>query len=101
MTKDELAEALGCRLAERCTRGELDGALPGGRDVFLENLKHTSSDNLIAGFLKCSVCGRMTMPVGKAVWFAAYARTVEDWIKFLIGWQRHTGQCCHDIDKPE
>jgi hypothetical protein len=100
MTKEELAEALRSRLAERCLRGELDGTLPNGHDNFLQNLENTSHDNLIAGFLKCSVCGQMSMPVQEAVRFARYCDTADDWIKFLVGWQQQFGGCRHETDKP-
>jgi hypothetical protein len=100
MTKEQLGESLRSRLAERCLRGELDGTLPGGREAFLENLNSTTDDNLIAGFLKCSVCGRMSMSVQEAVRFANYCDTADDWIKFLVGWQQQFGGCRHETGKP-
>ncbi len=100
MTEDELAEALRHRLAEGCERGELDGVLPGSRKAFLERLENASPDWLIAGHLRCSVCSRMTMPIEQAVRFAAHAKTADEWIKFLVGWQHQFSACRHDIDGP-
>ena len=100
MTKEELGEGLRSRLTQKCKRGELDGNLPDGRESFLENLKNTSDDNLIVGFLKCSVCGQMSMSVPEAVRFAKHCETADDWIEFLVGWQHQFGGCRHDIGRP-
>lgn len=97
MTKEQLGEGLRSRIAQRCRRGELDGVLPGDREIFLENLKGTSHDNLIGGFLKCSVCGRMSMSMENAVRFAIHCETADDWVKFLVGWQQRFGRCNHNI----
>lgn len=101
MTKEQLGEGLRSRLAEKCLRGELDGTLPNGRESFLHIVENISHDNLIAGFLKCSVCGKVTMPIERAVRFAEYCDTADDWIKFLVGWQQQFGGCRHEIEKPD
>lgn len=95
MTKDELAETLRTKLTERCERGELDASLPAGREPFLETLRQTSHDDLIAGFLKCPVCGEMAMPVERAAQLAAHLRGVDDWIKGIAIWRQHFGRCHH------
>jgi hypothetical protein len=100
MTKDQLGEGLRSRLAERYLRGELDQTLPGSRETFVKSLNGISHDNLIAGFLRCAVCGRTSMSVEEAVRFAAHCDTADDWIRFLVGWQEQFGGCRHDIDKP-
>ncbi|HVB33600.1 MAG TPA: hypothetical protein VNJ52_04380 [Patescibacteria group bacterium] len=100
MTKEQLGESLRSRLAQKCTRGEMDGNLPSGRESFSENLKNTNDDNLIVGFLKCAVCGQMSMSVEEAVRFAGHCETADDWVRFLVGWQQQFGWCCHDIGKP-
>lgn len=100
MTKDELAEGLRARLAEKCRRGEMDQTLPGGREPFLRDLENADHDSLIASFLKCSECGRISMAVPKAVAFAKHCDTADDWIKFLIGWRHLSGGCRHDRDAP-
>jgi hypothetical protein len=100
MTKEELAEGLRSRLAEKCRRGEMDRTLPSGRDSFLQNLENADHDSLITGFLKCSVCGRISMSVGQAVTFAKHCDTADEWVKFLIGWQHLSGGCRHDTSAP-
>jgi hypothetical protein len=95
MTKDELAEALRSQLAEKCRRGDLDASLPAGRESFLENLRNIPQDNLIGGFLKCSICGRLTMPIDRATQLATHLNTVEDWIKGLAIWRERFGGCEH------
>lgn len=101
MTKEELAEGLRSRLAQRCRRGELDATLPNGRESFLENLQKINHENLIGGFLRCSVCGRMSMSMEEAVKFARHCGSADEWIKFLIGWQQHFGSCRHDAASPK
>lgn len=96
MTKDELAESLRSRLAEKCRRGEMDRTLPTDRNSFLQNLETFDHDSLITSFLKCSACGRQTMSVQEAVRFARHCDSAEDWVKFLVGWQRLSGGCHHD-----
>ncbi len=86
------------RLSEKCRRGELDKTPPNGRESFLHNLEDTSQENLIAGFLKCSVCGQMAISVQEAVRFAKHCESADDWIKFLIGWQQLFGGCRHESD---
>lgn len=100
MTKSELAEGLRSRLAQKCLRGELDGTLPSSRKSFLQNLERVSHDNLIGGFLRCSVCGRMSMSVEQAVRFAGCCETADEWTRFLVGWQQRFSGCLHDIEKP-
>lgn len=100
MTKDELAEGLRARLAEKCRLGEMDRTLPSGRESFFESLEKADHDSLIAGFLKCSKCGRMSMSVPRAVRLAKHCNTADDWVKFLIGWQQLSGGCRHDGDVP-
>lgn len=100
MTKSELAEGLRSRLADRCRRGEMDRSLSDGRDAFLRNLETVDHDTLIAGFLECSICGRKSMSVEEATRFARHCSTAEEWVKFLIGWQRIVGGCHHDVDLP-
>lgn len=95
MTKEELAETLRTKLGERCERGELDASLPAGREPFLETLRNTTQDDLIAGFLKCPTCGKLAMPVNRAAQLAAHLRTVEEWIKGVAIWREHFGTCRH------
>jgi hypothetical protein len=97
MTQDDLGEALRSRLARKCRAGDFDGDLPGARGSFLENLGKISHENLISGFLRCSICGRMGMPVEQAVRFAAHCKNADEWISFLAGWQRYFGKCSHDV----
>lgn len=97
MTKRELAGDLRSRLAQKCQSGELDETLPNSRESFLQDLETISQDNLIGGFLRCSVCGRISMSVEQAVRFAEHCDTAGDWITFLAGWQEYFGECSHHI----
>lgn len=85
-------------MAVRCKCGEMDRTLPDGREAFLRNLETVDHDTLIAGFLQCSICGRMSMSVEEAIRFAKHCSTAEEWVKFLVGWQRIMGGCRHDVD---
>lgn len=100
VTKQELGEGIGSKLARECLRREFDGELAGSSESFLRNLKTVSRDNLIATFLKCSICGQFTMPVEQSVQLAAYAKTVNEWEEFLVGFQRKFGPCCHNMGEP-
>lgn len=95
VTKEELAEALRSKLEEKCARGELDASLPAGREPFLETLRQATHDKLITGYLKCSVCGQMTMPLERAMKLAAHLDTPEDWLKALALWRTRFSPCRH------
>lgn len=95
MTKEELAESLRSKLTEKCTSGELDASLPTGREPFLETLRQASHDKLLSGYLKCSVCGQMTMPLERAMKLAEQLDTPEDWLKALALWRNKFSPCRH------
>ncbi len=99
MTKKELGEDIRSHLAQKCRNGQLEGALVGSPETFLRNLETASPEALIAACLKCSVCGHITMPVHEAVRYARYAKTVEGWIRFLVGYKQQFGECRHGMDE--
>jgi hypothetical protein len=100
MSRQELAKALRVRLAEKFTRENQDGRVPDARDSFLQNLKSTSDDNVIAGYLTCSVCGQVSIPLHSAVRIAEDCGTAEEWVGRVVAWERFLCGCCHDISKP-
>lgn len=100
MSRRELAKALKMRLADKFIRDERLGSVETARNSFFLNLKGLNDDNVIAGYLKCSVCGQNIMPIHQAVQLAEDCTTADEWIRRLAACERFVGGCRHDIAKP-
>lgn len=100
MSKHELAKALRLRLVEKYIRDNLAGSVPGPGDPFVRDLKVISDNNVITGFLTCSVCGEVSFPKELALRIAEDCGTADEWIRRLAACERFFGGCCHDITRP-
>lgn len=101
MSKRELAKALKRRLVEKYLSDNPAGSVPGPGDSFVRDLKVISDDNVIAGFLTCSVCGEVSIPKKLALRIAEDCGTANEWIRRVVACERVLGACCHDINRPE
>lgn len=96
MSRKELANALRRRLAEKFAREERDAGTQAVLDSFLGNVKSVSDENVIAGYLKCSVCGRASMSIRQAAEIAEDCGTADEWVRRVATSERFFG-CGHDI----
>lgn len=98
MSSQELAKALRFKLAEKFVREKRDAGTTAALDSFLRNLKGLSDEAVIAGYLKCSVCGRTSMTLPCAIEIAQDCRTADEWVGRLVACERLFGGCYHDIN---
>lgn len=78
MSRQELAKALRLRLVEKFMRDNPSERVAEARDSLVHNLNTISNDNVIAGYLKCSVCGQNIMPIHQAVQLAEDCTTADE-----------------------
>lgn len=100
MTKGQLAKALRLRLAGKFAWERVEANVPTARDFFVRYLKNTSDENLIAGYLTCSACGQISIPVEFAVYVAESCKTPDEWLGRLTAWERLVGSCYCNIARP-
>lgn len=101
MTKRQLAKALRLRLAGKFAGEGAEANTPATRDCFIRYVKNTSDENLIAGYLTCSACGQISIPVEYAVYVAEGCKTPDEWLGRLTAWERLVGNCCCNIARPK
>lgn len=78
MSKRELAKVLKLRLTEKFLRERQPNSISVADNRFLRDLKNLSDENVIAGYQKCSVCGRTNVSLRCAVEIAQDCRTAEE-----------------------
>lgn len=92
MTKTQLAEGLRGRLEEKCRSGELDHVLPGGRDLFIRNLRGISDGVIVGAYVNCIDCTGEGISIQQALRLARHCETVDDWIRGVTAWENFFNQ---------